>query len=101
MSGGLDLVCVGHTHWPMDRHVGGTRVVNLGSVSNPMAPDLRASYALLEADASGYQLAQRWVDYDRQAVIEALQRSRHPASEFIVSYFLGQQRPYWDKAVGN
>jgi predicted phosphodiesterase len=90
-----DLVCVGHTHWPLERRVGGVRVVNLGSVSNPMAPDLRASYALLEANASGYRLEHRQVDYDRGAVIEAVRRSRHPAGGFIVSYFLGQRRPSW------
>ena len=44
-----DLVCVGHTHWPVNRRVGGIRVINCGSVSNPVALDLRASYALLEA----------------------------------------------------
>jgi predicted phosphodiesterase len=91
-----DLVCVGHTHWPLDRRAGGVRAVNLGSVSNPMTPDLRASYVLLDADASGYRLQHRQVDYDRDAVIEALQRSRHPAGEFIISYFLGQRRPDWD-----
>jgi predicted phosphodiesterase len=42
-----DLVCVGHTHWPLDRWVGGVRVINLGSVSNPRgsgpARELRAA----------------------------------------------------------
>jgi predicted phosphodiesterase len=38
-----DLVCVGHTHWPLDRTVAGVRVLNPGSISNPVAPDLRAS----------------------------------------------------------
>jgi predicted phosphodiesterase len=92
---GADLVCAGHTHWPMDRQVGGVRVVNLGSVSNPWAPDLRASYVLLEADASGCRLQHCRVAYDRQTVIEAIQRSRHPGAEFLVQHMLGQLRPCW------
>jgi predicted phosphodiesterase len=91
-----DLVCVGHTHWPLDRQVGGVRAVNLGSVSNPIIPELCASYVLLEADAAGYGLEQRQVDYDRAAVIEALRRSRHPAGSFIVGHFLGEHQPFRD-----
>ncbi len=59
-----DLVCVGHTHWPMDLRVDGVRVVNLGSVSNPLPPDLRASYVILDADASGYRVQHRLVDVE-------------------------------------
>jgi len=92
---GADLVCAGHTHWPLDRQVGGVRAVNLGSVSNPWAPDLRASYVLLEAGASGYRLQHRRVAYDRQAVIEAVRRSRHPGAEFLVGHMLGQFQPWW------
>jgi predicted phosphodiesterase len=91
-----DLVCVGHVHWPSERRCGGIRIVNLGSVSNPLPPDLRASYVLLEADSSGYRLEHRRVDYDRQAVIEAIRRSRHPAGEFIVRHFLGKHHVFWD-----
>ncbi len=91
-----DLVCVGHTHWPLDRQAGGVRAVNLGSVSNPIVPELRASYVLLEADAAGYGLEQRQVAYDRTAVIEAVRQSRHPAGGFIVQHFLGQHQPYRD-----
>jgi len=92
---GADLVCAGHTHWPLDRQVSGVRVVNLGSVSNPWAPDLRASYVLVEAGASGYRLQHRRVAYDRQAAIEAVQRSHHPGAEFLVGHMLGQFQPWW------
>jgi predicted phosphodiesterase len=34
-----DIVFGGHTHRPFDRRVGDVRAVNLGSVSNPIAPD--------------------------------------------------------------
>lgn len=90
-----DLVCVGHTHWPLERRVDGVQVVNLGSVSNPFAPDLRASYALLEADERGHRVRYRRVEYDRAAVIAALRRVRHPAAAFIASFMLGQRRPGW------
>ncbi|HYX51291.1 MAG TPA: metallophosphoesterase family protein, partial [Ktedonobacteraceae bacterium] len=78
-----DLVIVGHTHVPLDRTIDQVRVVNLGSVSNPMRSRLEASYALLEADSSGYKLQMRYVDYDRQAVIDELQRVKHPTVEFL------------------
>jgi predicted phosphodiesterase len=94
---GADLVCVGHTHWPLDRQVGDVHIVNLGSVSNPWASDWRASYVLLDADAAGYRLRHRRVHYDRQAAIEAVERSRHPAGEYIVSHYRGQRRPPWDQ----
>jgi len=90
-----DLVFVAHTHWTLDRTVNDTRVINLGSVSNSFQPDLRASYAILEADKGGYTVTPRRVDYDRDAVIKALRKSRHPAAEFIVRYMLGQNKPHW------
>jgi putative phosphoesterase len=78
-----DLVCVGHTHKPLDRCIDGVRVVNLGSVSNPVAPDLRASYALLTATTSGYQLQMRYVEYDWQAVLAAIQQSGHTTKPYL------------------
>lgn len=90
-----DLVCVGHTHWPMELHVDSVHVVNLGSVSNPLPPDLRASYIILEADDAGYRLQQRRVDYDHQAVIAAAQQVRHPVAGYIARYMLGQRRAGW------
>lgn len=84
-----DLLCVGHTHWPMKVRIGETQVVNLGSVSNPQTPDLCAWYALLEAEPTGYQISHRQVIYDRDAVIQALQDVRHPAQGFIVRHMQG------------
>lgn len=90
-----DLVIVGHTHVPLDRSIDGVRVVNIGSVSNPMRARLEASYALLDADASGYQVQMRYVDYDREAVIEALQRVRHPTVDFLTKMIRGELLPPW------
>ena len=97
-----DLVCVGHTHELMDRQLAGTRVVNPGSVSNPKAPDLRASYIVLDAAPSGLEVLHRRVDYDHQAVMEAVGESHHPAADLIIGYQLGQRPrtpPHSDHSV--
>jgi predicted phosphodiesterase len=88
------LLFGGHTHESMDVQVGGTRVVNVGSVSNPVLPDLRAEYAVLEAGPTGHRLEQRRVEYDRDAVIAALERLRHPGAGFIIRHMRGLCEPY-------
>ena len=95
--GEADLVIVGHTHVPLDRTIEQVRVFNLGSVSNPMRSRLEASYALLEADATGYHLQLRYVDYDRQAVIEELQRVKHPTVDFLAQFMRGELLPPWSQ----
>ena len=84
-----DLLLVGHTHRPMDAQVGRTRVVNVGSVSNPVTPDLRACYAVIEASSDGVRVEHRRVGYDRQAVIADLRRLRHPGAAFIIRHMRG------------
>jgi predicted phosphodiesterase len=90
-----DLVVVGHTHVPIDRTVFGVRVVNPGPVSNAPAPDLRAKYAILAADANHHELVTYGVDYDRNAVIEMLERVRHPGRGYISQYMRGEIEPTW------
>ena len=92
-----DLVLVGHTHLPLDRTVGNIRVVNPGSISNPFPPDLRAGYAILEADKNGYEVSHRRVDYDREAVIKAVQEVNHPALEYITKFMKGENKKNWMK----
>jgi predicted phosphodiesterase len=92
-----ELVLVGHTHLPLDRIVGNIRVVNPGSISNPFPPDLRASYAILEADKNGYEISHKLVDYDREAVIKAIQEVNHPALEYISRFMKGQNKKDWMK----
>jgi diadenosine tetraphosphatase ApaH/serine/threonine PP2A family protein phosphatase len=92
-----DLVVVGHTHWPLERVQDGVRVVNVGSVSNPLPPDLRASYVLLTATEAGYEIENRRVAYSYDDVIEAIERSRHPAGEYILNHFRGLAHPWWDR----
>jgi len=96
-----DLVCVGHTHTPMNVQIGDVHVINLGSVSNPLAidtpPDLRASYVLLTADAQGHTLQHCQVDYDHPAAIAHLYEMSHPAADFIAAFLRGEQAPTWKK----
>lgn len=84
-----DLVCTGHTHLPFERRVGRWHVVNLGSLSNPLAEDKRASYVLLHAEASGYRVEHRRVAYDWQAVIRLLEERAHPAAASLRRHFSG------------
>jgi predicted phosphodiesterase len=88
-----ELVCVGHTHTLLDIELGGIRVINPGSVSNPFPPDLRASYAILEADDRGYTIKFIKVEYDRDAVINAVHRANHPAKDYIIRFMRGENRP--------
>jgi len=85
-----DLIVVGHTHEAMVRRAGDGIVVNLGSVSNPRAPDLRASYAILEATTGGVVLQPRRVAYDHDAFVASVLRSRHPAVDFILAHQRGE-----------
>jgi predicted phosphodiesterase len=85
-----DLVFGGHTHRPVDRRVGPIRAVNVGSVSNPVAPDLRASYVILDADTDGYHVEHRRVEYDRAAVISAVEQLKHPGRGFVIKHQRGE-----------
>jgi Predicted phosphoesterase len=90
-----DLIVVGHTHVPLDRQIDKIRVLNLGSVSNPMRPRLEATYAILEADAAGYSVHLRYVPYDYQEVIEQLDRVKHPAATFLAHFMRGEIVAPW------
>lgn len=89
-----EVVCAGHTHRPTDRQVGGVRAVNLGSVSNPVTADLRASYVIVHADRHGHRVEHRRVDYDHGAVLERVARSGHPGADYLASFQRGEQRRY-------
>jgi len=86
-----DVVVAGHTHQPTDRIVGDVRAVNLGSVSNPVTDDLRASYAIFHAGRHGHRLEHRRVAYDHDRFLASITRSGHPTSDFIASFQRGEQ----------
>ena len=93
-----DIVCVGHTHWPMDIDVAGVRVVNLGSASHVYPPDLRVTYSVVEATRNGYAFEHYRVAYDREATVEELRRVHHPSADYITSLIRGQRAPLWQPA---
>ena len=105
MSGRLDgcdaaLLLVGHTHWPQNFHLNGVNVVNPGSVGNPLIPSLRATYAILEADESGYRVEHRAVDDDRKLAERKAWEVRHPQATFISSFLHGDRvRPWGEPGV--
>jgi predicted phosphodiesterase len=86
-----DVVCAGHTHRPTDRQIGPVHAVNLGSVSNPITDDLRASYAIIHADRHGHQVEHRRVAYDHAAVLARVARSGYPDAEYLASFQRGER----------
>src|SRR6185369_7509291 len=72
---GASLVVCGHTHMQFDRMIGGTRVVNAGSVGSPIG-DPGAYWVLL-----GPELELRRTTYDLEAAAERIRATKHPYSE--------------------
>jgi predicted phosphodiesterase len=95
-----DLVCAGHTHRPTDRQIGLVHAVNLGSVSNPITDDLRASYVIIHADRHGHHVEHRRVAYDHAAVLERVARSGHPSDEYLASFQRGERIQFTARQSG-
>lgn len=92
-SAHADLVCLGDTHLPMDRTIGGVRVVNPGAIGNPIrdrGEAVVASYALIEDEADGVGVELRTVTIDSRAVIEAIGRSHFaPNPDWLAAKYAG------------
>ena len=71
----VSVIVCGHTHMQFDRMVGGTRVINAGSVGMPF--DEPGAYWLLID--SGIEL--RRTDYDLQRAAERVRRTAYPQAE--------------------
>jgi Calcineurin-like phosphoesterase superfamily domain len=77
------LVVCGHTHMQFDRMLGGTRVVNAGSVGMPFGKP-GANWLLL-----GPQVELRQTAYDLQKAAERIRETEYPeAQEFAAQYVL-------------
>jgi predicted phosphodiesterase len=90
-----DLVFVGHTHVPVDRVVDlgnghQLRVINPASTSNPRVPSLNASYGLLSADESGYDYQRREASWDRQAILDLMDKIHFPGAEHVAEFLRGE-----------
>lgn len=72
-----DLILFGHTHEPLDRAVGGVRLVNPGSVGYPQGEKGTARYALLTWD-EGWQAEFRLVRYDVEEAVARLLAAQRP-----------------------
>jgi predicted phosphodiesterase len=90
-----ELVCAGHTHLALDRHLERRlRLVNPGCVSNPIRPDGGlASYALVDANATAFTVQMLRVDYDHDVYEASLRRSHHPATEYLIALHRRARKP--------
>lgn len=77
---GVDIIVAGHTHYPVDRHVGSTRVINPGSAGQPRDRRPGAAWALLDTAAG--TCAWRRETYDMWGVI-AEARARDPHLPYL------------------
>jgi len=46
---------------------------------------------LLDANEHGYSIQLRHVDYDREAVIKAIEQSHHPTPSFLIGFMRGER----------
>jgi putative phosphoesterase len=69
---GVDYVCVGHTHQPYTLDVGGTTVINPGSVGLPRDGDPRAGYGVMTIDERGVSIELKRIDYPAEETVRAL-----------------------------
>lgn len=82
------LVVCGHTHMPFDRMIGGTRVVNAGSVGMPFGRT-GADWLLLD-DAADRWIELRHTAYDLPRAAALVRASGYPqAEDLAVNYILG------------
>ena len=57
----------------------------------------RTSYVILTAAEAGYDVEFRWVDYDYDAAIEAVERCRHPGGRYIIRHLQGLATAPWEQ----
>jgi putative phosphoesterase len=83
-----DVVVCGHTHVQFDRVVGGTRIVNAGSVGMPYEGRTAAFWALLGPDIELVS-----TDYDVESAVAAMRATDHPDAHEIVETLLTPHTP--------
>ena len=74
--------------WCYDKHI-----FNPGCIGKVVGKELRASYAIFEADKNGYSLTPHYVEYDTEAVIEQLYNLNFPTPEFMAQFYRGDYVP--------
>lgn len=78
-----NLVAYGHIHNPAAGELAGRRVQSLGSVGLPWDGDRRAAYGIAEWDGEQWEIEDVRVEYDREEVVEELERSQAPDAEAV------------------
>jgi hypothetical protein len=82
------VVAFGHFHTHFQRSWRGLCLVGVACCSMPgIDRDLRARYTMLSWERGGWQVCQRWVDYDVRQEIEALRASDMPFKESFLKYY--------------
>ncbi|ESP87916.1 metallophosphoesterase family protein [Candidatus Halobonum tyrrellensis] len=74
----VDLLVVGHTHVQGHETYDEGAVVNPGSVGQPRDGDPRAAYAVVDFDGDGPAVDERRVEYDVDAVADAVEAAGLP-----------------------
>jgi putative phosphoesterase len=72
-----DVILCGHTHLPYHRHIGPTRLINVGSAGKPKGGDPRACYALVELGDDVTATFPR-VEYGVEAAARAIEATDLP-----------------------
>ena len=70
-----DVLLGSHTHQPLDRHWGKSRILNTGAVGAPFNGDARAQYLILRGEDGSWTPDFRQVGYDRGAALRAFETS--------------------------
>ena len=92
-----DLIFVGHKHAVQERHINGKHIFNPGSIGKPVGTDVRASYAILDADEQGYSISAHYVEYDTEACIRQLKTRHYPDASDLKKRFKGKYVPAWER----
>lgn len=77
-----DLVVMGHTHYPMKRMIGGTCLVNPGSVGQPRNREPGAHWAIFDTETRAIEF--RCETYDMNELIKDCQ-VRHPGLPYLAN----------------
>jgi predicted phosphodiesterase len=76
----IDLVVLGHTHYPMQHMTGNTLVVNPGSVGQPRNRQPGAHWALFDTETRSVEL--HCEEYDSSELVRECQQ-RHPELPYL------------------
>ncbi len=71
----VDLFVVAHTHKPLERLYGNTRILNVGSAGSPFDGDVRGSWARIEHRGGRWETEIVRFDYDRERTERDFRRS--------------------------